>query len=372
MKRQAVMIKIPKNVQEITTYKPGKTISEIRRDLNVDVITKLGSNENSLGTSPLALEAITKSLEELHWYPEPACIDIRRKFADYNKVQLENIVVGNGSEGVLSYIFKAFMEPGEELLTSEGTFIGVYVLAQVNNIKVNRIAQTIDYGFDLDAIKASISAKTKMIYLANPNNPTGTVIKKKEFEAFMADIANDILVVLDEAYYEYAVELESEYPVGSTYDYENLISLRTFSKAYGLGGMRIGYGIGPAYLIEELMKVKLPFEPSIVAQAAGIGAIDDTDFLNRTIAMNNEGIIWMLEELKDLSLKTSDSVANFVMVDLDTAERVNKLNTEMLKRGVIIRPLPAFGLPHCFRITIGTMEENKRCINAIKEILPSL
>ncbi len=363
------MIFIPQNVNDITPYKPGKPIQEVRRELNLDKIAKLGSNENTLGTSPKALAAMTLALKEMQWYPEPACLDIRDAFAKYNNVLRENIIVGNGSEGVLSYIFKTFLRKGDELLTSKGTFIGVYVLAQVNDITCTQVPLTTDYSYDLNVIVENISPQTKMIYLANPNNPTGTTFGKTEFESFMARVPKDVLVILDEAYFEYASALRDDYPNGATYSNENLITLRTFSKAYGLAGMRIGYGIGSANLIAPMMKVKLPFEPSVIAQAAGIGAISDSEFLNKTIQNNKIGLDFYYKAFERLGLRYFKSYANFVMLEFSSSEEVASLNEKLIKYGVIVRPIGAFGLPNCLRISVGTPEENAMCVAALEKIL---
>jgi len=367
------MIKIPEHVNKLITYKPGKPIQELRRDYGLEKIVKLGSNENPLGPSPKAKEAINDSFKDLEFYPEPACIDIRKKFANkfgnqFN-IKIENVIVGNGSEGIINYIFKAFFQPGDELLTCQGSFIGVYVLAQAYNVPCHKLPLTKDYKFDLDNIIKNIDKKTKAIYLANPNNPTGTIFTKPDFEEFMSKVPSDIIVILDEAYYEFAVDLTDEYPIGINYDYDNLISLRTFSKAYGIAGIRIGYGFAKSNIIEALLKVKLPFEPSISAQAAGMGAIDDDEFLKKTLDNNKKGLEYYYTELEKLSLKYFKSYANFVMIEFDTAEEVNQLNSELLKRGVIVRPLTAFGLPNCLRISIGTEEENKICMKNIRELL---
>ena len=245
----------------------------------------------------------------------------------------------------------------------------MYVLAQAYNVPCKKVAITADYKFDLDAIAKAVTDNTKAIYLANPNNPTGTIFTKQELENFMAKIPKHILVLIDEAYYEFANEVSPEYPVGTDYMYENAIVLRTFSKAYGLAGIRFGYGVASETLISALMKVKLPFEPSLVAQAAGIGAIDDDAFLRKTLDNYTVGLEYFYTEFDKLGLTYFKSSANFVMIDFGSAEKVNELNSKLLERGVIVRPLTAFGLPHCIRITVGTPEENKMCIETLKEVL---
>jgi histidinol-phosphate aminotransferase len=258
----------------------------------------------------------------------------------------------------------------DEVLTSEGTFVGFYVLARSRGVKMVTVPLK-EYHFDLKAIAAEINEHTKIVYLANPNNPTGTIFTKHEFDEFMKHVPSHVLIILDEAYFEYAKD-NPKYPDSMHYRYDNVITLRTFSKIYGLAGIRIGYGFAHDELITNLLKVKLPFEPSTLAQAAGIGALRDTAFLHRALEVNAEGMKYVVHELKELGFTVVPSDANFVMCPLESAEAVNELYNEMLKLGVIIRPLPAFRLPHCVRITIGTMAENERLINSMESIQTKL
>ena len=363
------MISIPDHIKNLVSYKPGKPIQELRREYKLDKMAKLASNENTLGSSPKALEAMKKAMEELHWYPEPAGIDAREKIAEHIGVTKENIVLGNGSEGIINYIFKCFFQKNDEIVTSEGSFIGVYVLAQAYNVPCKKVPLTTDYAFFLDGILANITPKTKAIYLSNPNNPTGTMITKSELDAFMAKVPKNILVILDEAYYEFASFYSEEYPVGTDYLNENVLVLRTFSKAYGLAGIRIGYAVGAPYLIEVLAKVKLTFEPSVIAQAAAFGAIQDDAFLSETLENAKIGRAYYYEEFDRLGVKYIPSYANFIMTVFESEEIVQELNAKLLQRGVVLRPLNAFGLPHCLRITIGTPEENKMCITQLETVL---
>lgn len=360
------MIKISKNIEELIPYKAGKPIQEIRRELQTSQLAKLASNENSFGPSPKALNAITDALNELHWYPEPSALDACKILARYNGVNPENIMLANGSESILSYILKAFTRYGDELITSNGTFIGVYVLAKIYDLDCRRVPLTKEYSFDLEAIFKQISDKTKVIYLANPNNPTGTMISESELNRFIQKVPKDILIILDEAYAEFAIAADPCYPISQKVRADNVIVLRTFSKAYGLAGMRIGYCIANDKITETLMKIKLPFEPSVLAQKAGIAAIDDTDFLNQTIENNNKGLRYFYEQFTDMAVNYVHSYANFIMLDLKTEEKVNQLTKELFKGAVIVRPLAAFGLPNAMRITVGTMEENTMAIDAFK------
>ena len=362
------MISIPENIENLKSYKPGKPISEIVRDYGLEKTAVLWNNENNLGASPKALAAVEASMKESFLYPDPACILLRTRIAEGVGRSMDEVIVGNGSESVFNYILNAFFEDDEELLTSEGTFVAIYIWAKANNVPLSLVPLTKDYGYDLEGILNQIGPKTKAIYLSNPNNPTGAMISYEELDGFMQKVPKNILVIVDEAYCEYARDLASDYPDSTRMNYDNLITLRTFSKAYGIAAIRIGYGIGPTSLIEPLMKVKLTFEPSNLAQAAGVGALEDTEFLDRTVRSNSDGMRYFTEEFGKLGLKYIPSYGNFMMIDLENAERVQDTFQSLMKKGVFVRPLPAFGLPHCLRITIGTQEENEMCVAALKEI----
>jgi histidinol-phosphate aminotransferase len=225
-----------------------------------------------------------------------------------------------------------------------------------------------DYHFDLEAIADRINEHTKIIYLANPNNPTGTIFTRGEFDAFIARVPDHVLIILDEAYFEYAQQ-SPHYPDSMSYRYDNVITLRTFSKAYGIAGVRIGYGFAHDALITNLLKVKLPFEPSTLAQAAGVGALKDAAFLRRTIETNEAGKLHLLPGLRELGLRTVPTEANFVCVPLANEKAVDVLYDGLLHRGVIIRPLKTFGLPQCVRITVGTAEQNDILLGALRDVL---
>ena len=267
----------------------------------------------------------------------------------------------------MSNIIRTFLCDDDEVLTSAGTFVGLYVLAKSRGVRLVTVPLH-DYRFDLAGIAAAITARTKIIYLANPNNPTGTIFTTAEFDAFMARVPEHVLIILDEAYFEYARD-NPVYPDSMHYRYDNVITLRTFSKAYGLAGVRIGYGFAHDALIGNLLKVKLPFEPSTLAQAAGIGALRDDDFLRETIRINSAGREFLLPALRDLGLTVVPTEANFFLVPLDSEPAAVHLYEQLLRLGVIIRPLRAFGLPHCVRITIGTREQNVILVNCLRTVL---
>jgi len=363
------MINIPENIERLKSYKPGKPLEEIIEEFGLTRTAILWNNENNLGASPKAMEAVQRTVSGSNYYPDPACRELRTAIADRVGQRMKNIIVGNGSESVFNYMLGAFFNPGDELLTSEGTFVAIYIWAQANNVPCVTVPMTSTYGFDLDAIKSYITDRTKVIYLSNPNNPTGAMITESELRSFLKDLRDDIIVVVDEAYYEYAVDLSDEYPDSTQLDFPNLITLRTFSKAYGIAGIRIGYGIGPEELIEPLMKVKLTFEPSNVAQAAGVGALSDGEFLAESVRLNSEGIEYFYREFERLGLRFFKSAGNFVMIDLETPERVQEIYSELMRRGVFVRPLTAFRLPHCLRITVGLPNENEFCVEMLEEVL---
>ena len=363
------MIEIPENIEQLKGYHPGKPIEHMIKELGLHETAILWNNENNQGPSPKALAFVKEALGKSAVYPDAACMKLRSAIAEHCSKKTENIIVGNGSESVFTYILKTFFNVGDELLSSEGTFVAVYVWSQAHNIPCVKVPLTDDYQFYLEGILEKIGPKTKAIYLSNPNNPTGAMISRQQLKGFMDRVPGHIIVIVDEAYFEYAQALSDDYPDSTHFDYPNIITLRTFSKAYGIAGIRIGYGIARSELIAQLMKVKLTFEPSNLAQAAGLGALDDREFLEQAIRNNSEGIHYFYEEFKKLGLSYYASYGNFVMIDFGSAERVQKLFKELMARGVFVRPLPAFGLPHCLRITVGTPKENQLCVKMLKEVL---
>jgi histidinol-phosphate aminotransferase len=364
------MIKIPKYIQNLQPYKAGKPIDELAREKGLKKIVKLASNENPLGPSPKAVEVIKKSLSELHRYTNPSAYKLVNAIAKrYNK-KPSQIVTGSGSDSLLQYIISAFSEKDDELLTSHGTFIGWYVNVNKYGFKSVEVPLK-NYHFDLDGILNNVNPKTKIIYLANPNNPTGTMFTKDEFNFFLAKVPNDILIVLDEAYTIYA-ESNPDYPNGLEYEKENMIVLRTLSKAYGLAGLRIGFAFGPEYLIKELYKVKLPFEPNHLAQEAAIVAFDDDEFLKRTVDLNKKSLTKMFEKFNELGIDQIPTAANFILLVFPTEEFTFDFNEECLNKGLIVRHVKTFGIPNGIRINSGTMEETDFALDVISRIYPAL
>ena len=353
---------VPPYIESLRPYEPGRSIDEVRRAYRLTDVSKLASNENPLGPSPLAVEAMRCELSGLNLYPNGG-LDLRRTLAENFDLKLENVIAGSGSEGIMSGIIRTFLCDDDEVLTTDAAFIGFQVLARSRGVKYRTVPYR-DWHYDLPALGEQITEKTKIIYLANPNNPTGTIFTRHEFDSFYQHVPERVLIILDEAYFEYAKD-NPRYPDSMHYRYDNVITLRTFSKIYGLAGIRIGYGFAHQDLIANLLKVKLPFEPSTLAQAAGIAALRDKEFLHRSLEMNARGLRLLTDSFRSMGLEVVPSDANFVMLPLGSAEDARALTEALLRDGVIVRPLGAFGLPQCIRISTGTDEENARCVQAV-------
>ena len=354
---------VPPYIESLPYYEAGRSIDEVQREYGLTHVIKLASNENPLGTSPLALEQMRRCMDGLNFYPNSG-LDLRRELAQQFDLRVENVIAGSGSEGIMSNIIRAFLCDEDEVLTTESAFIGFQVLAKSRGVKYTTVPYK-KWHYDLEALAAAINERTKIIYLANPNNPTGTIFTRHEFDRFYAHVPERVLIILDEAYFEYAKD-NPKYPDSMHYRYDNVITLRTFSKVYGLAGARIGYGFAHEELIRNLLKVKLPFEPSTPAEAGGIAALSDKEFLHRSLELNARGMQFLTAGLEDFGMTVVPSEANFVMVILGSEPEADRLFEELLAMGVVVRPLKAFGLANCLRISTGTDEDNRMCIEAMR------
>lgn len=366
------MFKTPDFISNLKPYVPGKSIEELQREFGLTEIHKLASNENPLGHSPKANESMMAALGDLNRYPDVGAILLREKISEKFGIPVKNIAVGSGSEGIMANLLRCYLCDGDEMITSEATFIGFQVLARGRANTTHYVPMSRKtYRFDLDGILDKINERTKIIYLCNPNNPTGTIFTKKEFSDFHKQVPEDVMIIMDEAYFEYANSYE-EYPNSLLYRYDNVITFRTFSKIYGIAGLRIGYGMAHEDIVTTLMKAKLPFEPNSLAQAAALGALDDDDFLVKSVKLNNEGYEYFRNELSGLEekgkLKLIPTHANFIMLDLFSEEKVEYVNDSLLSKGVIIRPLKPFGLANCIRITMGLKNENEAFIKEFNKL----
>ncbi|MDR3667940.1 MAG: histidinol-phosphate transaminase [Ignavibacteriaceae bacterium] len=364
------MIHIPEHVQNLIPYKAGKPIEELSRERGITQIVKLASNENPLGPSPKAVEAIRNNLLKLHRYTDPSAYTLVNAIAGKLKKRPGQIVTCSGSDSLLQYIITAFSIENDEIITSEGTFSGWYVNANKYGRKSHYVPLK-NYHLNLDAIADTINSKTRIIYLANPNNPTGTMFTKHEFEIFMSRIPDYVLVVLDEAYTIYAQSYPG-YIDGLNYDLENLIVLRTLSKTYGLAGLRIGFAVAQEYLITELYKVKLPFEPNYLAHVAAIAALDDEEFLHKTVHLNDLSLKRMKSRFDELGIEYVPTYANFYLLLLPSENFVNEFNNECLNRGLILRPVNTIGIKNGIRINSGTKDETEFAMDIIGKVYSSL
>lgn len=359
---------VPYNIRDLSPYVAGKTIAEVKEAYHPERISKLASNENRLGCSPSVKEAVETALHEIQDYPDPASRNLRKLLAEKNGVESDQIIVAAGSESIIANLCRTFFLNHEEAITSNATFVGFFVQANIRGISLKLIPHTPDFRFDLPAMARAIDGRTKMVYIANPNNPTGTYINKKEFEDFMDLVPDDVLVIMDEAYFEYACQIE-DYPNSLDYDYNNVITLRTFSKAYGLAGFRIGYGIGNEQLIANMMKTKLTFEPTTLAQAAAEAALKDTDFLKRSVDIVEKGKERLYDIFERHDISYCRSISNSVMMILETEEAAAELTQAMLEEGVILRRIHAFGLPNCIRVTVGTETEMDHFEESLEKVI---
>lgn len=356
----------------IHPYVPGKPISELQRELGLSQITKLASNENPLGASPLVLQAIKDELVDIARYPDGGAYSLKATLAEFIGVNSDNIAIGNGSNEVLELVARVFAAEGDEVIYSQYAFAVYPISTQIVGATGVEVPAK-NWGHDLPAMLAAITDKTKLIYIANPNNPTGTFFSKQEWDAFISKVPKNIVVVLDEAYLEYAASLmpAEQYFNGVDYiaDYANLLVSRTFSKAYGLASLRIGYMTGHADTISYINQVREPFNVNQLAQVAAVKAIEDQAFVAESIKLNQLGLRQMITALEALNINYIPSVGNFICIDL--GEDAMQINQALLQKGVIVRPVANYGMHGYLRISIGTQIENDHFIDALKDILQS-
>jgi histidinol-phosphate aminotransferase len=360
---------VPEYIDKLQVYQAGKPIEELAREKGLTHISKLASNENPLGPSPFAIRGMTNALWDSHRYPDMHAMELKTALCELYKVDLENIILGNGSEGIMAYIARAFIQPGDEVLTAKNTFIGFHILATANGAKLVTVPRTDDMRYSVEELAKAVNENTKVLYIANPDNPTGTYITEKEFDYLMQYVPKHTIVILDEAYFEFA-RSTWDYPDSMKYRYDNVITLRTFSKAYGIAGSRVGYGFAHKDFISALHKVKLPFEPSLIAQKGAVGALQDYPHLERTIRNNTKRYYELLKYLDKHDFNPVRSITNFVCFKTGSPEASDYLFQNLLNEGVIIRPLKANKMPNWVRVSIGLKEEMRHFFDAMDKILP--
>lgn len=362
---------VAEHIANIVPYPPGKPIEELEREYGISGSIKLASNENPLGPSPKAVEAIVAATSKLNRYPDGSGFYLRKRLAEKHRLPFDSILLGNGSNEIIELVIRAFMSPGDEVMMPEPSFLLYKLVVQWMGGRAAPIPLKEDWGIDLDKMAEAVTAKTKVIFLTNPNNPTGKVISKTDFEAFLSRVPQSAAVVLDEAYIEFNTNPDT--PLG--FDYINgqspaVIVLRTFSKAYGLAGLRIGFGAMDPEIAGFLNRVRQPFNTGSLAQAAALAAIDDDEFLSRSRQTTWSGLQFLYKEIEKMGLRHIPSEANFFLIEVPCEAK--ELYEAMLRRGVIIRSMASYGMERFIRVNVGLPEENIRFIGALKEVLAEM
>lgn len=351
----------------IQPYVPGKSLEEVKRELGLSDVIKMASNENPLGPSQLAQEAILKAIPRIHQYPDGSCFEIKKAIAEKFYLSEGQIIMGNGSDEVIKYLGEALLIPGDEVLTGEPSYLEYDYISQLMGSTMVKVPLE-NHRFSLPAMAEKISPRTKLIFICNPNNPTGTYVSQQETDDFLKKVPDTAVVVFDEAYFEY---VESrDFPQTLRYLQEgrpNVIVLRTFSKIYALAGLRIGYGVGNPALIALLSRTREPFNVNLLAQAAALAALNDENHLRASQTTNAEGKKYLAQALGEMGLNFIPSESNCLMID--TGQSGQEVFQGLLRLGVIVRSAHIFGMNQHIRITIGTPEQNLRLITALKKVL---
>ncbi|TMA72558.1 MAG: histidinol-phosphate transaminase [Deltaproteobacteria bacterium] len=356
---------VPEWIQKLAAYPPGMPLEELEREYGITGSIKLASNENPFGPSPRALAAIEQALSSLNRYPDGSGFYLRRALAERHRVAADAIILGNGSNDIIELVARAFLRRGDDAIMAEQAFVIYQMVVQATGATPRPIPLK-HYTHDLDAIAQAIGRHTRIVFLANPNNPTGTIYPRDEWEDFLDSVPSDVVIVADDAYADYVED--PEYPNSLAYHRRGrlLITLRTFSKIYGLAGLRIGYGVGPLEVIEVLNRIRQPFNVSSLAQVAALAALDDTAHVERTRANNRDGLAFLCASCERLGRPYVPSWANFLLIDVGEGARVYEA---LLRRGVIARPMEVYGLPRNLRVTVGTPAENERFVDGLAAVL---
>ncbi|GIM47399.1 histidinol-phosphate aminotransferase [Collibacillus ludicampi] len=367
---QEILKNVRGTLERIKPYSPGKPIAEVQREYALTDVIKLASNENPIGASHKAQEAIREALSELHLYPDGGQTLLKQALAKRFSVSEDMIVIGNGSDEVITFICQTFLEPGDEVVVptpsfSEYDFGTILMGANVVPVPLNS-----DFSYDLNSFLDAITEKTKIVFLCSPNNPTGTYIRKQEFRQFIENLPPHVLVIVDEAYNEY-VEA-SDYAQGLDFLKEgfNIVVMRTFSKLFGLAALRVGYAIGPADIIGYISRTREPFNVNHLAQVAALAALEDVEHMKESLRVNREGKQQIYEGLAALNLSYIPTETNFIL--FDTKVDAKQVFQSLLKKGVIVRDGGIFGLPTYIRVSIGTAEQNERFLRELAEVLAEL
>src|SRR6266576_299721 len=357
-----IVEQVPEYIRSLIPYEPGKPIEEVERDYGIANSVKLASNENPLGPSPKALAAIREKLPQLNLYPDGDCFYLKQGLAKKLGVAPESFIFGTAYNEIIELAVRTFMHPGDEAVMAQQAFVVSQLLVPAVGGKGKAVPLK-NFTHDLTAIGEAITPQTRVVFLANPNNPTGTIYRREEWERFLGQVSRDVLLLVDEAYFEYVED--AGYPNSLTYHAADraILTLRTFSKLYGLAGLRIGYGIGPKELIALMQRVRQPFNVNAPAQWAALAALDDAEHVKRSLEANREGLAYLQKEFTRLGLAFVPSSANFILVQVGKGQEVFE---QLLRRGVIVRPMAGYKFPEHVRVTVGTMPENRKFIEALE------
>ncbi len=362
-----IRLLVPEWIRTLTPYPPGMPIEELERELGIHDSIKLASNENPLGPSAKATEAIARALPNLHRYPDGSAFYLTRRLAERHGVSPDEIMVGNGSNELIELVVRTFLRPRDEAVMADQAFV-IYRMVTQAVAATPRIVPLRNFTHDLEAMADAVTSRTRVVFVANPNNPTGTIVRRPVWEAFLRALAGrQLMVVADDAYAEFVTD--PEYPDTVVCRGEGtvpVVTLRTFSKLYGLAGLRVGYAVAPAPIIEALERVRQPFNVNVLAQVGALAALEDHEHVRRTLAVNREGMAYLTREFDRLSLAWVPSSANFILVRVGSGVAVYEA---LLARGVIVRPMDGYGFPEHLRVSIGLPEENARCITALEAVL---
>jgi histidinol-phosphate aminotransferase len=345
-------------------YPPGKPIDELEREYGISGSIKLASNENPLGPSPKALAAVQAALADIHRYPDGNCYHLKRGLARTLRVSPESLILGNGSNEIIELIVRTFLHAGEEAVMADQAFVIYRMLVQAQGGK-GIIVPLRNFTHDLEGMAEAITPSTRLVFLANPNNPTGTIVFREQWEEFLSVVPPDVIIVMDEAYAEFVEDPRYPDALADLGGSHLLIVLRTFSKIYGLAGLRVGYGVAHPDIIDLLNRLRAPFNVNTLAQVAALAALDDDAHVERTRQVNREGMAYLREAFAGLGLECVPSWANFILVKVGNAQR---LYDALLRQGVIVRPVPVYGFPEHVRVTVGTREENERLVRALSRL----
>ncbi len=367
------MLEVAQPIKNLVPYVTGKPIEETKREYGIKKVIKLASNENPLGASAKVKLAVKKAINEIHLYPDGACYDLKQAYAKTFRLKPENLVFGNGSDELMGLILQAYCQPGDFVVMFDLSFVAFKIHAQARCLNVHEIKLKDGFEYDMDALISFVenqwTPKHKVIYLPNPNNPTGVYVRKNDLDRLIKAVQarKDVLLVLDDAYMEFA--RAKDYAVASDYlsSTPNLLVLRTMSKAYGLGGLRVGILIGDGKVVEPINKVRVPFNLSNLAQVAAVAALKDQNHVKKSVKVAWQGIDFLYKELKKMDLPVWKSQGNFVLFDVKRP--TGPVFESLLKKGLIVRPLKNYGLPTIIRLSSGTMAENRFALKMLKKVL---